>query len=593
MSPAAKKKLRLRIYLTGAAFTLFIAIVGVRAAYLQVYRGQSLSQRAAGQYEKSLRQTGRRGVIYDAKFRQMAVSIDVTSIAASPQQIENPQNTARALAKVLPLKRRDLQKRLVSDKPFVWVKRQVSPKEVKIVKDLSLTGIKFIPEHSRYYPQRSLAAQVLGFTGIDGYGLEGLEFAYNDQLKGDVDHYTIVRDALGANVNADNLIDSDNSGNNLVLTIDATIQYQAEKALADAVSQTKAKSGMVVVMNPRSGALLAMVNIPQFNPNAFADYHKATWRNRVITDPFEPGSTLKIFLAAAALDSGISTANTIYFCEQGTYRVGTNIVHDIKSHGWLSLQQIIKYSSNIGAIKVGEKLGSKALHTYLSAFGFGHKTGIDCPGETPGSLPHFKRWSQIDAGAIAFGQGIAVSALQLAQAVSVIANDGVMMQPYIVQAVTDTNGAPLKSFAPRQKRRIVSARTARTVARIMKTVTTEEGSGINAALDGYSVSGKTGTAQKIADTGTYAKDRYISSFVGFTPTVNPAAVIVVIIDEPKEAYYGGIVAAPVFRRIAHATLSYLNVPPQGKLAHARKGTTANSDDAGRRRAMAKWLGDRG
>jgi cell division protein FtsI (penicillin-binding protein 3) len=475
----------------------------------------------------------------------------------------------------------------------VWVKRQASPKEVNLVKDLSLAGITFVPEHNRYYPQRSLAAQVLGFTGIDGYGLEGLEFAYNDQLKGGVDHYTIVRDALGANVNADNPIDGDNSGNNLVLTIDATIQYQAEKALAETVNQTKAKSGMVVVMNPRSGALLAMVNIPQFNPNAFADYHKATWRNRVITDPFEPGSTLKIFLAAAALDSGVSTANTIYYCEKGTYRVGSNIVHDIKSHGWLSLQQIIKYSSNIGAIKVGEKLGPKALHTYLGAFGFGQKTGIDCPGETPGSLPHYKRWSQIDAGAIAFGQGIAVSALQLAQAVSVIANDGVLMQPYIVQAVTDANGAPIKSYAPRRKRRVISASTARMVARIMKTVTTEEGSGINAALDGYSVSGKTGTAQKIADTGTYAKDRYISSFVGFTPTVNPAAVIVVIIDEPQKAYYGGIVAAPVFRRIAHETLSYLNIPPQGKLAQTRKGVAHRNGGAHRPAAMPKLLGDRG
>jgi cell division protein FtsI (penicillin-binding protein 3) len=307
---------------------------------------------------------------------------------------------------------------------------------------------------------------------------------------------------------------------------------------------------------------LSLAHFPFFNPNSFQDFSREKWRNRAITDPFEPGSTMKIFMAAAALEYGNSTPNTIFFCENGAYRIGENIIHDTKPHGWMSLQQIVKYSSNIGAVKVGEKIGQKALYQTLRDFGFGKRTGIDCPGETTGSLTMHDQWSKIDAGTISFGQGISVSAIQLITAASAIANDGILMKPYITRAVYDQNGRIVQSFSPYKVRRVVSKETARAVNRIMKTVIATGGTGVRAALKAYSVSGKTGTAQKIDKTGTYAKGKYMASFIGFAPSENPKVTILVIIDEPQDKHYGGIVAAPVFKKIANETLNYLNISPK-------------------------------
>ena len=271
---------------------------------------------------------------------------------------------------------------------------------------------------------------------------------------------------------------------------------------------------------------------------------------------------MKIFSAAAAIESGHIKASSIFYCENGAYKMGRNVVHDIKKHGWLSLQQIIKYSSNIGAVKVSEKIGAKKLYQTFQKFGFGAKTGIDSPGETAGSMAHYKRWTSVDTGAIAFGYGISVSAIQLITAASAIANDGVLMKPYFVKAITDQSGQTLKQFQPWTVRRVISQKTARTVRNIMKTVITEGGTGTNAALDGYSVGGKTGTARKLGEDGTYSDSRHIASFVGFTPADNPKLAILVVIDEPQGKYYGGTVAAPVFRRIAREALNYLNIAPQ-------------------------------
>ena len=314
-------------------------------------------------------------------------------------------------------------------------------------------------------------------------------------------------------------------------------------------------------MAPATGEVLALAHYPFFNPNSYRDFRRELWRNRAITDSFEPGSTMKIFTVAAAIDSGVCSPSTIFYCENGEYRIGRNTIHDTKSHGWLSLQQIVKYSSNIGSVKMAEKLGPHKLYDYLRAFGFGQRSGITCPGETAGSLSSFKAWSAIDAGAISFGQGISVSAIQLITAASAIANDGMLMRPLLVKEITDRNGRMVKRFSPEPVRRVVSSHNAATVRRILKTVITEGGTGVNAALKGYSSGGKTGTAQKIDDSGTYAKGRYLTSFVGFAPADHPELAILVIVDEPKVHAYGGIVAAPVFRQIALETLSYLNIPP--------------------------------
>ncbi len=555
------KYIKFRILLVGAIFITAFAAIAAKAIHLQVYRSTWLSQKASNQYEKSLTISGKRGVIYDRNLSEMAVSIDVTSIAAYPDQVENPGATAKALAKVLNLNTRKLQRKLKAKKSFVWIKRQSTAKETGAVKNLDIAGIDFVTEYNRFYPHTTLAAQVLGFSGIDGAGLEGIEFYYNQYLKGADINYKVFKDALGNGFSAGPGQSTDTSGHNLVLTIDNTIQYIAETALKEAVEEYSALSGLAIVMNPQTGAVLAMAHYPFFNPNSYADFDKSVWRNRALTDNFEPGSTMKIFGAAAALEHGKISPNQIFFCENGSYRIGKNVVHDIHKHAWLSLQQIVKFSSNIGAIKVVEAVGARKLHRTYRDFGFGQKTGIDSPGETPGNLSHYSNWSKIDIGAISFGHGISVSAIQLISAVSAIANGGNLMKPFLVREVVDQNGNLVTIFKPQTVRRAISARTATTVKNILKTVMTEGGTGVNAALDGYSACGKTGTARKFDEDGNYAKDKHTASFVGFAPADNAEIAVLVIIDEPQGKYYGGIVAAPVFRQIAQQTLNYLNVPP--------------------------------
>ncbi len=562
MTPDATKHLRRRTIIVGLIIGLCFVAIGAKAVYLQIFCSSWLSQKAANQYESSIKSSGKRGTIYDAKLRELAVSIEVTSIAAHPQQINDVGEIAKPLSKILQIDRRELIRKLSSDKKFVWVKRAVTPKENQAVQNLQLPGIDFILEHKRFYPNKMLAAQILGFTNIDDHGIEGLEYYYDLYLRGKLSKFTVMKDALGRGFDGEKRWISNYSGNNLILTIDSTIQFITEKALDEAVQEFSAKSGMAIVMATQTGAILAMAHAPLFNPNAFGGYEQKIWRNRIITDPFEPGSTMKIFSAAAALETGSCSPNSIFYCENGAYKVGKNVIHDIHGYGWLSLQQIIKHSSNIGSVKVNEITGPEPLYKTLLDFGFGDKTGIDCPGETAGSLTPYHRWSKIDAGAISFGQGISVSALQLIAGTSAIANKGILMKPYIVQAITDPNGRLVKSFGPRKIRRAVSEKTATTLSRIMQTVVTDGGTGVMAAVDGYSICGKTGTAQKINEKGEYTEGKYISSFVGFAPAEAPEVAILVIIDEPQQKYYGGIIAAPVFRKIAHKTLSYMNIPPK-------------------------------
>jgi len=560
MKPIEKKHIKLRTILIGFIFSIFLSAIGARAFYLQVFCSSWLSKKAANQYEKSLIFQGKRGTIYDTNHREMALSIDVASIVAYPPNIDDPAATSKALNKTLKIDLNSLKQRLTSDRSFVWVKRKVTPKEVKDVKALDLKGIDFISEHERFYPNKTLAAQMLGFSGTDGHGLEGIEYYYDTYLKGSTCSFTVLKDAFKRGFDAEKSVMPDCSGNNLILTIDYNIQYLSERALEEASVKFNAESGMAIVMSPKTGAILAVAHYPFFNPNSFGEFDQNLWRNRSITDPFEPGSTMKIFSACAAIEFGGYSPNAIFFCENGKYQIGKNVVRDTHPHGWLSLQQIIKFSSNIGTIKVSEMVGPEHIYKTFRNFGFGEKTGIDCPGETSGSLSHYNRWSKIDAGAISFGQGVAVSALQLITAASAIANDGVLMAPYIVQAITDQNGRLIKSSSPRMVRRVVSLKTARTVKKIMASVTTEGGTGVNAALEGYTVCGKTGTAQKIDEKGTYSNEKYTASFLGFIPAEDPEIAVLVVIDEPQGKHYGSIVAAPAFKRIAHETVNYMNIP---------------------------------
>ena len=564
-----KKKHQKRLNsVIGLIFGCLLLAVTIKAIYIQAFRDKWLSGQGITQYERSLVIKGRRGTISDANCQEMAVSLDVSSIAAFPAKIKNKAKTASALAGILKINKKALYQKLICGKNFVWIKRKASVSDIKKVRKLDMKGISYINEESRVYPNNTMAAQVIGFTGIDNNGLEGVEFYYNNFLEGDTDKTTCIRDAIGRIIAVKDkkkmAKDSGcNDGNNIILTIDSRIQNVAEYALKKSVENFSAKSGMAVVMIPKTGAILAIAHFPFFNPNAYNKYDRQLWRNRAVTDSFEPGSTMKIFTAASALQTEKCRPDTIFFCENGTYKIGRKTVHDTHEHGWLSLQQIIKHSSNIGAVKVIETIGCENLYNTLRNFGFGEKTKIDSPGETPGQLAYFKKWRKIDSGAIAFGQGIAVSAVQLLTAVSAIANDGVLMKPYMVQAITDHNGGLIQNFGPEKIRRVISQKNAKRITKMMESVISEDGTGFNAAIKEYSVCGKTGTAQKINEHGKYSNSKYIASFIGFAPVNKPEIAILVAINEPEKEHYGGTVAAPVFKIIAYKSLDYMNIHPDG------------------------------
>ncbi len=575
MKAIEKNDINFRISVIGIFFAILLTTISGKAVQIQVYQGVWLANKAASEYEQSFRSPGKRGTIWDATGRELAVSTEVVSVAAYPKKIRDAKLTAASLARVLGTDFESLYAALSSKRSFTWVRRQIGHRQAEAVKALDLDGIDFIPEYSRFYPNRDLAAQVVGFMGIDEKGLGGVEFYYDDTLKGEEQEFKRVKDALGRGFESESQNFSGVSGHHLVLTLDKTIQYITEKALEEAVTGSMAHSGMAVVMDPKTGAILAMANYPFFNPNRNKEFGKETWRNRCITDAFEPGSTMKIFSAAAAIDSKLCTPNTIFYCENGQYSIGGHTVHDTKSHGWLPIHKIIKYSSNIGAIKISMAIGPEILYRSLSAFGFGEKTGIDFPGEASGRLSPYQKWSKIEAGTIAFGHGISVTALQMIAAVSAIANDGILMKPYMVQAVKDEQGNTVSRFGPQPVRRAISSETARTVTRMMMSVVEEGGTGTAAKLSAYSSCGKTGTAHK-PNSGGYSENNYIASYVGFAPVESPRLSIVVVVDEPRRNYYGGLVAAPAFKRIAEATLAYLNVPPTN---NADNMTAERKDEA--------------
>jgi cell division protein FtsI (penicillin-binding protein 3) len=566
-APNGAKGLSVRELVVGVFFGLLVSAIAARAVYLQVFEAKWLTDQANAQHNKTMVAFGKRGTIYDAKRQELAVSLEVMSLGAFPSKMGDKKTAANRIGRILGLNTWELRKRFENTESFFWVKRKISPKLVaeirETIKKEKIEGFEFFTEHNRFYPNRSLAAQVVGFTNMDGKGIEGVEFQYNQDLFAAQDKFMVTRDARGKRFNAADGYRTGYQGNNVVLTIDSQIQFLAETALNDAATEFGAKNGMALVMNPNTGAILAMAQYPGFNPNAFGKYNKDLWRNRAITDPYEPGSTLKVILAASALESHLLSPNTTFYCENGSYRIGPNKVNDTHKYEYLTVQQIIKYSSNIGVIKISEILGKEKLYNTLVDFGFGKSTGIDCPGETPGILSNCKRWRPIDTAAISFGQGVSVSAVQLLSAVSAIANGGFLMKPHIVKAVEAPDGAVIRNCETQTPKRVISSETAEKVKDIMSSVVTDGGTGVNAALDKYTVCGKTGTAQKIDPKKKgYSADLFNSSFVGFAPKNHPAVAVLVVLDEPKNAHYGGTVAAPAFRRIIHETLNYMNVEPE-------------------------------
>ena len=543
-------------------FAVFFVAVSGRAFYLQVLNNDRLVKLAEKQHQRIVALTPGRGAIYDRNNAPFAVSIEMDSCYAETRNIEDMKKTAATLAPLLGYFPPDLEAKLKGARNFVWLSRRMAPEQAKKVKELKLEGIGFVKESKRFYPNSKVAAHVIGFTGMDPGGLEGVEKRYDATILGNTGYLVTERDALGRDIALKKGSEgkSGSKGNNVVLTLDKNVQYIAEKELALAVEKNGAKNGIAIVMEPDTGRVLAMANYPTFNPNSFAQYDASSLRNRAIADSFEPGSTFKIFLIASALEAGVVRPGDYFDCENGSYRMYGRTIHDTHKYGSLSVPEILKYSSNIGSAKIGSRLGSERLYAALNNFGFGEKSNIDLPGEASGMLRQQAKWYGIDLATISFGQGVTATPLQIAAAVSAVANGGNLMKPYLVDRITDDNGAVLQQFQPQVRRRVISAPTARSVSRMLEGVVTEGGTGTGAMVDGYRVAGKTGTAQKAEGRG-YSADKRTASFVGFVPADRPRLTILVVVDEPKTSSYGGVVAAPAFSAIAQQTLCYLNVPP--------------------------------
>ncbi|MEI6825932.1 MAG: penicillin-binding protein [Desulfuromonadales bacterium] len=559
----------IRIIMIGTVFgLLFLNVVG-RAFYLQILQHENLEKKADKQHQHRVDLTPARGSILDRNGTTLAESIHMDSCYAEPRRIKDVAGTAAVLSPILGIPKGELVTRLSVNKSFIWIERWLAPEIAIRVKNMKLPGIGFAPESKRFYPNMEIAAHVVGFTGRDPNGLEGIELKYDSTILGNTGYMITERDALGRNIAIMNTVIKDSSpGKSVVLTLDKTIQFIAEKELAQAVTESKAKAGMALVMESDTGKVLAMANYPTFNPNAYSRYSLSQLRNHVVADSFEPGSTFKVFTIAAALDSDTIKASDIYNCENGSYRIAGRTIHDDHPHSRLTVSEIIKYSSNIGSAKIGFKMGEAKLSSYLRNFGFGGRTGIDLPGEATGNLK--KHSYVIDLATTSFGQGVSLSTIQLATALSAIANGGNLMKPYLVEQILDDNGAVVQKFEPQIVRRVISPETALKVTNMMETVTGEGGTGMKAALDGYRVAGKTGTAQKVDPvTHTYSSKR-IGSFIGFVPADKPKLTIAVIIDEPQGVKYGGVVAAPAFRSIAQNSLAYLKIQPTQPLTAKAK-----------------------
>lgn len=601
LARARQRGLRIRIALLGVLMMLGGAAVLHRAYRLQIVQGDELRAEAEAQQLRDVHLSPKRGTIYDRTGTELAVSVDVDSIYASPRTMHregvDTEAAATRLAAVLNVDRDRIAQRLASDRYFVWIERQVTPEESAAVEALDIPGVSATEEAHRYYPNGSLAAHVLGFSNIDGQGIEGVELALEDRLHGERADVPAVRDRRGRVVFSETLLDDRaTQGDDVFLTLDHTIQHVAERELELSIRTFEARAGSVVVMDPQSGEILAMASYPTYDPNHPGTSPADARRFRAITDRFEPGSTVKPFTIAAALAQGVLRAGEQIDCHDGSFEIveGERAIHDTHRHGLLTPAEILAESSNIGAAVIGMRMGRQGLYRAFRRFGFGHTTGIPLHGEVSGLLRHHSEWYERDLATAAFGQGISVTALQLATAMTVIANGGRLMEPILVRRVIDGHGDTVEETLPHARRQVVPRSTARLVADMLTAVTSEESTGAEAAIPGYLVAGKTGTSQKADEVhGGYRAEsdplaRWTASFVGFVPAESPRLVIAVIIDEPETqiSHYGGDVAAPVFRRVGEAALRHLGVPPVGSgdaladlAAEIRQRARLHVDDA--------------
>lgn len=577
------RKRRIKINLVMLLLMLSFIGIFMRLFNLHVVKNQALASRAEKQHQKTIILEGERGAILDRNGRILAVNLDIPSIYVSPTSIMDQTAASKQISQAIGTDYVMLKNKMRSGKNFVWLKRRVDPKEVEAIKGLGIDGIGLIMESQRYYPKRYLLANILGFAGLDNNGLEGIELRYDRYMRSEKIWQVLEKDALGKTIFPKNQrYREPEKGKDIRLTIDEVIQYISERELDLALEKTSAKSGSIIVMDPRNGEILAMAVRPTFDPNHVDSYQPSDMRNRAITDPYEPGSTFKAIVAAATIEENLVRADELIYCEEGSFSIGGRVMHDHTGHGSILFKDVIKVSSNIGMAKVGMRLGEERLYKYIKAFGFGEKTEIDLFGESPGIIRDPRYWTNESLPSISIGQEMAVTPIQLITAIGAIANGGWLMRPHLLNEVRDQDGNIVFKSSPKVNRRVVSFNSAREMVRMLTRVTERGGTGEKAAVKGYSVAGKTGTAQKKAEDGKgYSAEHFVSSFVGFVPSQDPRLIILVVIDEPEGVSWGGSIAAPVFKNVAEEALNYLAIPPESKegtLVVSREHDSQGSDN---------------
>lgn len=542
---------KVKIALLLSACFLVLGGLWARTADIQILRGDELAAQAEKQYFSQEKIQGKRGEIFDRKGRVLAQSVRSKSVYANPVLMEDIRDASQKLSRALEMEAESIRSKLAREKSFVWIQRKISDRSAHAVEQKEIPGVFIIDEHTRVYPQKHMLGQVLGFTGVDNTGLEGLEKSLDQRLSGAEMLMVMQRDASG---NRFTLVPQeparDVDGEDIYLTIDSRVQFTAEEALKETVEEYQGDHGIAMVVHVPTGDIRAWAQYPFFNPNNFRQSSPALWRNRAATDLYEPGSTLKPFLVAAVLEQQVARSDSLYFCEEGSWALGNNRIKDVHDHGWLTVSRVLRYSSNIGASKLGLDLGAEKYHRYLRKLGLDTPTQLPLPAQNKGLLRPPRTWSQMDLATISFGQGMASSFLQLAEAYLTLANDGVY---------TELNLLREESSSKPSGARVFSREVSREVRRMLKDAVERDGTGTRANISGVQVAGKTGTAQKASSQGGY-KDEYISSFVGFLPAMDPEYMVMVLVDEPKGQHYGGIVAAPAFKRIGNRLLPSQNTP---------------------------------
>ena len=553
-----------RVLFVAAFIGFWMLIVCFRLIHLQFSQHEGLANRARQQQQNTVETSPQRGELLDRQERQLARSVQTVSLFLDPDGIDVPalDHNAQQLAKSLGLKQAELTKQFreahAEKKRFVWIARRLDAELGNKIVAMNLPGIHAQLEPKRYYPNGSLAAHILGYVGLDGQGLGGVEQFYNKKIAGEAGRLFLEKDANGKSYESYEI--ASKPGQSVVLTIDQSIQYQAEQALQAAVQRSRAKSGTVIVLDPRSGEILALANAPTFDPNRVADAKAETRSNWALQNIYEPGSTFKIVAFAAALENKLARIDERIDCQMGAITVAGRVVRDHTAFGSLTIPEALAKSSNVAAIKLGIRAGDPMMYDYIKRFGFGSRTGIELPGETAGLLRKVERWQPSSIGSIAIGQEIGVTPVQMVSAFGALANDGVRIAPHLIREVRNAEGTVVYRAQPEQ-RRVINAETAIALRGMLEGVTLR-GTAKAAQLDGYSAAGKTGTAQKIdPKTRAYSATKHVASFVGFAPVSNPQVAIIVVIDEPAGAYHGGDVAAPIFREVAELILPTLGVMP--------------------------------